>query len=92
MGKGSRRRPCLVSQSQFVANWDAAFGKQDAAPLKKCKKRFGIEQWNRHYRKWMYRQWYATKKARDTALADLLKKTLFEPGYAHITDIRKIDR
>ncbi len=92
MGKGSERRPCLISQEQFADNWDAAFRKQEAAPLNKRKKPFGIEQYNEHYRKWMYRHWFATERARDNALADLRKKTLILSNQRHIIDIRKVDR
>jgi hypothetical protein len=92
MGKGSNRRPCLVPQEQFATNWDAAFGKQEADPLNKRKKPFGIEQYNEHYRKWMYRQWFATERGRDDALADFRKKTLLHSNQRTITDIRKIDR
>jgi len=31
MGKGSKRRPCLVSQREFEKNWDEAFRKEPSA-------------------------------------------------------------
>jgi hypothetical protein len=38
-------------------------------------RRFGVEQWNNWSKKWCYRQWYATEKARDQALEDLKRHT-----------------
>jgi hypothetical protein len=61
--------------------------------VKPRRKKYGIEQWSRWFKKWCHRQWYATAKARDQALEDLkrhtcnvLKDTDHEPQY------RKVDR
>jgi hypothetical protein len=35
MGKGSRRRPCLVSREQFERNWERAFGRKEKQPRMK---------------------------------------------------------
>ena len=34
MGKGSRRRPSAISQSEFDRRWALAFGKHDRKPRK----------------------------------------------------------
>jgi hypothetical protein len=56
------------------------------------RKPYGIEQWNEHRQKWMYRQWYATPKARDQALVALKKATSILTRYGPTPQFRKIDR
>ena len=56
------------------------------------RKPYGIEQWNEHHQKWMYRQWYPTKRARDQALVDLEKKTAILRERGISAQHRKINR
>ena len=56
------------------------------------RKPFGIEQWNSHHKRWQHRQWYATARGRDSALADLKRKRRQPGDFTWDTRYRKIDR
>jgi hypothetical protein len=39
MGKGCKRRPCLVNSNEFADNWERAFSKKKEKPVKKQKEK-----------------------------------------------------
>jgi hypothetical protein len=59
---------------------------------KKRAKRFGFEEWNARFNKWMHPRWFTTERARDQALHDMEGKTTILRLYGQIPQFRKIDR
>jgi len=59
-------------------------------------KHWGIEQWSDWFQKWCHRRWYASEKARDDALVNLLRGTKrrnFSGSLCRTTPrYRKVDR
>jgi predicted RNA-binding protein with RPS1 domain len=55
-------------------------------------KKFGFEEWNERFNKWMHARWYATERARDKALEDLTRKCTILKLYGQNPQYRKIER
>lgn len=59
---------------------------------KSREKRFGYEEWNEKFCKWMRPRWYVTERARDQALEDLERKTAILRKHGIIPQFRKVER